>query len=197
MLWPLPKQTLSCLCWFPQGQVLLERGNIQSNRVEQFALNCCTSKLNFCIWITCSDKHIPGEHATVGKGCSPLEREWLGEKSNVLPAIATVAIFAIFKVFLSVEKYLSSTTSELREPCQNNVYAKSHACRQLLSKAPTCRQCGTTNQTLSPGFKPATSLPTSLTTPVMEVVTGYDQDDISNDHDYVDDDGDLFHLVQE
>ena len=97
-----------------QGQVLLERGNIQSNRVEQFALNCCTSK----IWITCSDKHIPGEHPAVGKGCSPLEREWLGEKSNVLPAIATVAIFAIFKVFLSVEKYLSSTTSELREPCQ-------------------------------------------------------------------------------
>ena len=47
---------------------------------------------------------------------------------------------------------------------------------------------------------PATSLPTSLTTPdVMEVVTGYDQDDISNDHDYddVDDDGDLLHLVQE
>ena len=76
---------------------------------------------------------------------------------------------------------------------QKNVESKS----QLLSKEPTCRQCGTTNQTLSPGFKPATSLPTSLTTPVMEVVTGYDQDDISNDHDYVDDDGDLFHLVQE
>ena len=73
---------------------------------------------------------------------------------------------------------------------QKNVESKSHSCRQLLSKEPTCRQCGTTNQTLSPGFKPATSLPTSLTTPVMEVVTGYDLDDISNDHDYDDDDDD-------